>query len=95
MAPILTARAVVGQIAADCTFIYERGAVGICPNRLPPSCASPMSSSGRQPGGNKTSAKAATFAVISRARFGEQVESGPWSYGVLCSPVPTHGAGSS
>jgi hypothetical protein len=31
MASILTARDVVGQIAAECTFIDERGAVGICP----------------------------------------------------------------
>ena len=31
MAPILTAEDVVGRIAAECTFVDERGAVGIRP----------------------------------------------------------------
>ena len=36
MAPILTAEDVVGRIAAECTFVDERGAVGI---RLKPAAA--------------------------------------------------------
>jgi len=36
MAPILTAEDVVGRIAAECTFVDERGAVGI---RLQPAVA--------------------------------------------------------
>jgi hypothetical protein len=84
MASILTPEDVVRRIAAECTFIDERGAVGI---RLKPAAAI-VRQYGEQfrrpvPAKAKPWAKAAAAAVIAAARLWEQVKRRPVWSGIL------------
>ena len=48
MAPILTAEDVVRRIAAECTYVDDRGGVGIRLSPRPRSCGSTENNSGRR-----------------------------------------------
>jgi hypothetical protein len=75
MTSILTREDVVRRIAAECTFIDERGAVGFSPetgrrDRAPVRRTIPATA----PTKAKPPAKAAAAAVIAAAQFWEQVK---------------------